>query len=71
MAPVNYLAGKGVKQLIAGGMGYRPLMGFMQVGIDVYYAGGLTSVGDAVNALVAGKLPQFSQENTCGGGGGQ
>ena len=69
MAPVNYLAGKGVKQLIAGGMGYRPLMGFIQVGIDVYYAGNMTSVGEAVNALVAGKLPQFSQENTCGGGG--
>ena len=68
MAPVQYLAGKGVKQLIAGGMGFRPLMGFKQVGIDVYYGGGLNTVGEAVNALVDGKLPQFSQENTCGGG---
>jgi predicted Fe-Mo cluster-binding NifX family protein len=68
MAPVQYLAGKGVKQLIAGGMGFRPLMGFKQVGIDVFYGGGLNTVGEAVNALVGGKLPQFSQENTCGGG---
>jgi predicted Fe-Mo cluster-binding NifX family protein len=67
MAPVQYLAGQGVKQLIAGGMGYRPLMGFKQVGIDVFYGGGLESVGEAVNALVEGKLPQFSQDNTCGG----
>jgi predicted Fe-Mo cluster-binding NifX family protein len=71
MAPVQYLAGQGVKQLIAGGMGLRPLMGFQQVGIDVFYGGGISTVGEAVNALVDGKLPQFSQENTCGGGGGQ
>lgn len=70
MAPVQYLAGKGVKQLIAGGMGLRPLMGFQQVGIDVFYCGGIGTVGEAVNALVDGKLSQFSQENTCGGGGG-
>jgi len=70
MAPVQYLAGKGAKLLIAGGMGYRPLMGFNQVGIDVYYGGGLSTVGDAVNALIEGKLPQFSQQHTCGGGGG-
>lgn len=69
MAPVQYLASKGVKQLIAGGMGMRPLMGFQQVGIDVYYGGDLRTVGEAVNALVGGKLPQFSMENTCGGGG--
>ena len=70
MAPVQYLAGKGVKQLIAGGMGLRPLMGFQQVGIDVFYSGGIGTVVEAVNALVEGKLAQFSQENTCGGGGG-
>ena len=69
MAPVQYLSQKGVKQLIAGGMGLRPLMGFNQVGIDVYYGGGFQKVGDAINAIIAGKLPQFSQENTCGGGG--
>ena len=68
MAPVQYLAQQGVKQLIAGGMGYRPLMGFNQVGIQVYYSGGLGTVGEAVNALVDGKLTQFSQEHTCGGG---
>ena len=70
MAPVNYLAQQGVKTLIAGGMGFRPLMGFNQAGIDVYFGGQAQTVGQAVDAILDGKLPQFSQEHTCGGGGG-
>jgi len=71
MAPVNYLSENGVKALIAGGMGMRPLMGFNQVGIEVYFGGDNRTVEEAVNALIAGNLSQFSQEHTCGGGGGQ
>lgn len=70
MAPVQYLAQKGVKKLIAGGMGMRPLMGFSQMGIDVYYGGGAETVGKAMDAILAGELSQFSQEHTCGGGSG-
>jgi predicted Fe-Mo cluster-binding NifX family protein len=70
MAPVNYLAAKGVKILIAGGMGMRPLMGFNQVGIDVYHGGNAATVGDAIEAMLAGRLSQFNQKHTCGGGGG-
>ena len=70
MAPVSYLAEQGVTALIAGGMGLRPLMGFNQVGIKVFFGNGVQTVGEAVQAFVANKLPQFSQENTCGGGGG-
>ncbi|MGD9975402.1 MAG: NifB/NifX family molybdenum-iron cluster-binding protein [Desulfatirhabdiaceae bacterium] len=68
MAPVQYLAAKGANKLIAGGMGFRPLMGFNQVGIEVYFGGDFQTVGNAVQALIDGKLPQFSQEHTCGGG---
>lgn len=71
MAPVTYLAQKGVKKLIAGGMGLRPLMGFNQVGIEVYFGGESRTVGEAVNAMLSDQLPQFSQQHTCGGGGGQ
>jgi len=67
MAPVQYLAAKGVQRLIAGGMGFRPLMGFNQVGIEVYYGAGARTVGEAVQAAIAGKLVQFRQEHTCGG----
>ncbi len=69
MAPVNHLAQHGVNVLVAGGMGMRPLMGFMQVGIQVYYGGELATVGEAVQALIDGRLPRFEQEHTCGGGG--
>ncbi len=70
MAPVNYLAAKGAKALIAGGMGLRPLMGFNQVGIQVFFGGPVPSVGEAVDAFIQGQLPEFSQQHTCGGGQG-
>ncbi|MEZ4549454.1 MAG: NifB/NifX family molybdenum-iron cluster-binding protein [Desulfobacterales bacterium] len=69
MAPVQYLADNGVNILVAGGMGFRPLMGFNQVGIEVFFGGDYQTVGDAVKAFIAGQLPQFSQQHTCGGGG--
>ncbi|MGD9007987.1 MAG: NifB/NifX family molybdenum-iron cluster-binding protein [Desulfobacteraceae bacterium] len=70
MAPVQHLSNNGVTQLIAGGMGLRPLMGFNQMGIQVFFGGGAQTVGEAVQAMLAGKLPEFKQEHTCGGGGG-
>jgi predicted Fe-Mo cluster-binding NifX family protein len=70
MAPVNYLAQQGVAELIAGGMGMRPLMGFNQVGIEVFYGANSQTVGEAVDAAIAGTLQPFSQEHTCGGGAG-
>ena len=69
LAPVQHLASHGVKVLLAGGMGFRPLMGFRQVGIDVYFAGQFPTVGDAVKAFLAGQLPAFSEQFTCHGGG--
>lgn len=68
MAPVQYLANNGVTQMIAGGMGLRPLMGFNQMGISVYFGGDAQTVGEAVQAMLAGKLSEFKQEQTCGGG---
>ncbi|MBM4288180.1 MAG: dinitrogenase iron-molybdenum cofactor biosynthesis protein [Deltaproteobacteria bacterium] len=68
MAPVNHLAQHGVQILIAGGMGLRPLMGFQQMGITVVYGGGTQRVGEAVEALLQGRLPRFTTEFTCGGG---
>jgi predicted Fe-Mo cluster-binding NifX family protein len=69
MAPVMLLKEKGVNLLIAGGMGMRPLMGFNQVGIEVFFGGNSKTVGTAVDSLIAGKLIRFGQEHTCGGGG--
>ena len=68
LAHVNHLAKNGVTALIAGGMGLRPLMGFNQVGIEVFHGGGTTTVEAAIKAFIAGDLLRFSRENTCGGG---
>ena len=68
MAPVRYLAHKGATALIAGGMGQRPLAGFNQNGINVYYDGKAQTVGQALDALLNGNLSLFNQNHTCGGG---
>jgi predicted Fe-Mo cluster-binding NifX family protein len=68
MAPVNHLHANGVQALIAGGMGLRPLMGFKQVGIEVFYGANAPSVGFAVQAFLSGGLQPFSTDFTCGGG---
>ena len=68
LAPVQLLAGQGVQALLAGGMGFRPLMAFNQVGIHVFYAAGQATVGAGVKAFLQGALPEFSQEHTCHGG---
>lgn len=67
MAPVNLLAGHGARVLIAAGMGRRPLLGFAEVGIDVFHCGDATTVGEAVFAFLAGRLPQFDVGLACGG----
>jgi predicted Fe-Mo cluster-binding NifX family protein len=69
MAPVTMLAGKSVNALIAGGMGMRPLMGFNNAGIEVFFNNGLDRVDRLIGAFVKGQLPRFLQENACGGGG--
>jgi len=71
LAPVQYLADKDVTVLISGGMGFRPLMGFNQAGIKVVHGSGAPTVGKAVQALIKDSLPEFTADQTCGGGGGQ
>ena len=68
MVPVNLLAGHKVSALIVGGIGTRPLMGFRQAGIDVYYDAQRPEIGPVVEDLIAGKLPIISDTEVCGGG---
>ncbi len=69
MVPVNLLAEHKVNALIVGGIGMRPLMGFRQVGIDVYYDATRQEIKPVVEDLIAGKLPQITDNQVCGGGG--
>jgi len=68
LAPVNFLHAQGAQALIAGGMGMRPLLGFNSVGITVFHHQGRRTAKEAVESLIAGQLPQFGQQHTCGGG---
>jgi len=71
MVPVNLLASNNVKALVVGGIGMRPLMGFKQVGIDVYHDPERAEIKPVVEDLIAGKLPEIQNDQVCGGGGGQ
>ena len=69
MVPVNLLAEHNVKALIVGGIGMRPLMGFKQVGIDVYHDETRPEIRPVVEDLISGKLPVIEDDQVCGGGG--
>ena len=70
MVPVNLLAEHNVNALIVGGIGMRPLMGFRQVGIDVYYDAERPEIRPVVEDLIAGKLSAITDDQVCGGGHG-
>jgi predicted Fe-Mo cluster-binding NifX family protein len=69
MVPVQLLAENKVQRLIVGGIGMRPLMGFKQVGIDVYYDGERRDIRPVVEDMIAEKLPMIAEDQVCGGGG--
>ncbi|MFZ5572645.1 MAG: NifB/NifX family molybdenum-iron cluster-binding protein [Thermodesulfobacteriota bacterium] len=70
MVPVNLLARHRVNALIVGGIGMRPLMGFRQAGIEVYYDATRPQIKPVVEDLIAGRLPMISDDQVCGGGRG-
>jgi predicted Fe-Mo cluster-binding NifX family protein len=69
MVPVNLLAAHRVNALIVGGIGMRPLMGFRQAGIEVYYDSTRPEIRPVVEDLIAGKLSLIGNDQVCGGGG--
>ncbi|NOY68804.1 MAG: dinitrogenase iron-molybdenum cofactor biosynthesis protein [Deltaproteobacteria bacterium] len=69
MVPVNLLAEHKVNALVVGGIGMRPLMGFRQVGIDVYHDSERAEIKPVVDDLIAGKLQIIANDQVCGGGG--
>lgn len=65
LRPVNLLAGEGVDAIVAAGMGARPLMGFNQAGITVYFDNTHPAVGDAARAVAAGEAPVMDPSQAC------
>lgn len=66
--PVDLLSSHGVTGLVVAGIGMRPVIGFKQAGIDVYYAPQGRMVGSAVDMLLSGELEAITEDQTCGGG---
>ncbi len=69
MVPVTVLANNNVNYLIVSGIGKRPLMGFKQVGIQVFHEEQTAEIGPVVEALIAGQLPEIKDDQVCGGSG--
>ncbi|MCP3941635.1 MAG: dinitrogenase iron-molybdenum cofactor biosynthesis protein [Desulfobacteraceae bacterium] len=68
MVPVNLLSENRVTALVVGGIGMRPLMGFRQVGINVYHDDRRGQIKPVVEDLIAGKLSEITNDQVCGGG---
>lgn len=67
LRPVNLLASQGVSALIAAGMGARPLAGFNDVGIAVYFEKETPGIGDAVQLVLGGVVETMEAQHVCGG----
>lgn len=65
--PVKQLARDGVKALLAGGMGQKPLMAMHEAGIKVYHCAGPLAVKAALEAFAEGKLNEFGADLLCKG----
>ena len=65
LRPVGLLADAGVDAIVAAGMGMRPLMGFNQVGITVYFDNEHAVVGDAARLVATGRAPVMGADQAC------
>ena len=66
LRPVGLLADAGVDAILAAGMGMRPMMGFAQAGITVFYEASTPNVGEAAKLVAAGQVPIMTTDNACG-----
>ncbi|GAV31739.1 uncharacterized conserved protein [Coriobacteriaceae bacterium EMTCatB1] len=69
LRPVELLASHGVNALVVAGIGARPLAGFTDAGIAVYFDNERPIVADAVEAFLAGEMELIDPGYVCGGHG--
>lgn len=67
LRPVNLLAGEGVNALIVGGIGGRPLAGFNDAGITVYFDNQIPTVGAIAELVAVGSVNIIDPSFVCGG----
>ena len=70
MVPVKTLSDAGVNAIVVGGIGARPMQGFAEVGIDVYWAdkNSIPNAADVMDKFSAGMLPKMNVDQACQGG---
>ncbi|MBN2800701.1 MAG: FKBP-type peptidyl-prolyl cis-trans isomerase [Deltaproteobacteria bacterium] len=66
-AVVGMLKGEGAQAVVAGGMGRRPLMGFLEEGISVYHHGGAKTVAEALHCYMSDGCQSFGEDQSCQG----
>ncbi|MGB3212787.1 MAG: NifB/NifX family molybdenum-iron cluster-binding protein [Desulforhopalus sp.] len=71
MVPVKILQDAGAEAIIVGGMGARPMRGFVDAGITVYFAdrSSMNTVQDVVRGLTSSQLPVMHADQVCKGSG--
>jgi len=69
MIPVQFLKGQNVDAIIVGGIGARPLQGFNEVGIDVFYADRNTvqNVQSVADGMLKSQFPIIRADQACQG----
>ena len=67
LRPVNLLAGEGVNALVVAGIGGRPLAGFTDAGIAVYFDNMRPVVSEVIDAMLAGEVELIDPSAVCGG----
>ena len=65
LRPVKLLADAGADAIVAAGMGMRPLAGFNDAGITVYFDNIHPVVGYAAAAVAAGEAPIMDPSQAC------
>ncbi len=71
MVPVSLLNEQNIDAIVVGGIGGRPLQGFNNAGIDVYYAerGKDKDVRSVAGGMISGNFPKIRADQVCQGGG--
>lgn len=71
MVPVKILDAANVQAIVVGGMGARPMQGFDQAGIEVYFAGSEEAgdVQSVIRLFAEGRLPRMHATQVCQGSG--
>lgn len=67
LRPVQLLADESVTALVVAGIGGRPLAGFNDAGIDVYFDNETPGVKQIVDAMLAGSVELIDPGFVCGG----